>query len=71
MKNFFKKLNTKGEKTYLDVVFIVQVILIIAKLVGIVSWKWWVVILPTIIPISLLAFAVIVIVLSTHDFRKY
>lgn len=39
---------------------ILTVIFVIAKLVGVIEWSWWIVFLPTIIP--LIIFLIIVIV---------
>lgn len=71
MKNFLKKWNMKGERTYLEVPVLIQIFLIIARVTGIIKWSWWAVMLPTIVPVAVFVFAVILIVLSTHDFRKY
>lgn len=44
---------------------ILTVIFVIAKLVGIVEWSWWIVFLPTIIPLILWLILVVIITIFT------
>lgn len=44
---------------------ILTVIFVIAKLIGLVEWSWWIVFLPTIIPLILWLIVIIIAVMIT------
>lgn len=38
---------------------LLQIVLIVLKLCKVITWNWWLVMLPTIIPVGLIVFALI------------
>lgn len=69
-----KSINISLNLSWKGIIFILQIVLIVLKLGGVISWAWWVVLLPVIIPVvgaillvALLFFGALV----SSDFRAF
>jgi len=52
--------NTDTTKTGLGFLSILTLIFVVAKIMGYLSWSWWVVFLPMLIPVALIIVAIVV-----------
>lgn len=60
-----KKVNVKVTGCSSGLATILTIIFVIAKLVGLVAWKWWVCFLPLIINVGLVVALLIIIGIAT------
>lgn len=51
--------NSSAKSGGVSVLGVIQIVFIILKLVGVISWSWWVVLIPLWITIGLILFLVI------------
>lgn len=42
---------------------VLAIIFIVLKLVGVINWSWWIVLLPILIPVGILALFIILMIL--------
>jgi len=52
--------NTDTTKTGLGFLSMLTLIFVVAKIMGYLSWSWWVVFLPMLIPVALIIVAIVV-----------
>ena len=52
--------NTDTTKTGLGFLYILTLIFVVAKIMGYLSWSWWLVFTPVLIPVALVIIAIVV-----------
>ena len=55
--------NSKASNSGVSLIGVVQIVFIILKLAGLISWSWWIVLVPLWITLFLLLIAVLVLLI--------
>lgn len=63
----YKSDSSSGGIGTLDVI---QIVLIILKLVGVINWRWWVVLIPMWITIGMWVLFIIIMYVNELQYRK-
>jgi hypothetical protein len=55
--------SNKGAGTGIGFCDVLAIIFIVLKLVGVINWSWWIVLLPILIPVGILVLFIILMIL--------
>lgn len=64
------KYKSEGSSGGIGILDVVQIVLIILKLVGVIKWSWWIVLIPLWITLGMIALFVVIMWINELQYRS-